>query len=250
MSERESFLERWSRRKLEIEEKSRSGDADADAKPAGETRAEEAMAAGAEPAAARAAAPTDGVGTAEPEFDFLSQLPSIESITATIRPFLRPGVPSELTHAALRRVWSVDPNIRDYIGLAENQWDFATGDIPGFGALELTEDLRKIVAEIVGGGPPTPAERTPAPEAASDGKAAEAESQPAKAIAESPAAAGPSARPTATTLEIRRSAEQVNAIDDKSIVQSNSIDVAARQDETQRNESKPMQRGHGGALPR
>jgi hypothetical protein len=65
-------------------------------------------------------------------------LPSIESIGAgsDIRPFLRPGVPADLTRAALRRAWSADPAIRDFIGLSENSWDFNGPDgVPGFGSL-------------------------------------------------------------------------------------------------------------------
>ena len=53
-------------------------------------------------------------------------LPPIGSIGAAsdIRPFLAPGVPVDLTRAALRRAWSTDPAIRDFIGLSENSWDF------------------------------------------------------------------------------------------------------------------------------
>ena len=61
----------------------------------------------------------------KPEFD-LSKLPSLESITSAtdIRAFLAPGVPQELSRAALRRAWAADPAIRDFVGLAENAWDF------------------------------------------------------------------------------------------------------------------------------
>jgi hypothetical protein len=64
-------------------------------------------------------------------------LPPIESIDAgsDIRPFLAPGVPADLTRAALRRAWSADPAIRDFIGLSENSWDFNGPDgVPGFGS--------------------------------------------------------------------------------------------------------------------
>ena len=62
-------------------------------------------------------------------FNALS-LPPIESIGAEsdIRPFLQPGVPQELTRAALRRAWVTDPAIRDFIGLSENSWDFNSPD--------------------------------------------------------------------------------------------------------------------------
>jgi hypothetical protein len=90
--------------------------------------------------------------SAEPAFD-VTKLPPIESITADsdIRAFLAPGVPPELTRAALRRAWAADPKIRDFVGLAENAWDFnAPGSAAGFGPLEMTEELRREVARMVG----------------------------------------------------------------------------------------------------
>jgi hypothetical protein len=97
--------------------------------------------------------PDFGEAGKEPEFD-LSKLPSIDTITSStdISVFLQKGVPSDLTRAALRRAWVADPGIRDFIGLAENQYDFITGsDLPGFGALDMpVEELRKLVAEVFG----------------------------------------------------------------------------------------------------
>ena len=91
-----------------------------------------------------------------PELPFdLASLPPIESITGAsdIRAFLAPGVPPELTRAALRRVWTADPAIRDFVGLAENAWDFnAPGAIAGFGSLEMTDELRREVMRMVGRG--------------------------------------------------------------------------------------------------
>src|SRR5262249_20388429 len=68
-----------------------------------------------------------------------------------IRAFLAPGVPAELTRAALRRAWAADPKIRDFIGLSENSWDFnAPGAMTGFGSLEMTDELRQQIARMVG----------------------------------------------------------------------------------------------------
>jgi hypothetical protein len=48
-------------------------------------------------------------------------------------------------------VWTADPAIRDFVGLAENAWDFNAADaITGFGALEMTDELRRHVARMVG----------------------------------------------------------------------------------------------------
>ena len=55
----------------------------------------------------------------------LANLPPVESIGSgsDIRPFLAPGVPADVTRAALRRAWSTDPAIRDFVGLSEDSWD-------------------------------------------------------------------------------------------------------------------------------
>ena len=77
----------------------------------------------------------------EEAFD-LSSLPSIDAITAAtdVRGFLQRRVPLELTRAALRQAWASDPSIRDFIGIAENQWDFNDPNaIFGFGPLEAAD---------------------------------------------------------------------------------------------------------------
>jgi Protein of unknown function (DUF3306) len=82
-----------------------------------------------------------------------SGLPSIEAITANtdVRGFLQSRVPVELTRAALRQVWTSDPAIRDFIGIAENQWDFNDPNaIPGFGPLGVTDIEPAILAQVVG----------------------------------------------------------------------------------------------------
>src|SRR5207253_3315872 len=52
--------------------------------------------------------------------------------------------------AALRRAWVSDPVIRDFIGIAENQWDFTNPTtIPGFGPLHETGDKLSLIAQPV-----------------------------------------------------------------------------------------------------
>ena len=88
-----------------------------------------------------------------------------------IRAFLAPGVPKELARAALRRAWSADPAIRDFMGLAENDWDFTDpAAMPGFGALPPGYDVKKMVAQIFGDGdkptePEAASQQPPAPQA-------------------------------------------------------------------------------------
>ena len=92
--------------------------------------------------------------TPETEPD-LSSLPSIDSISAAtdVTAFLRKGIPTELSRAALRRAWASDPAIRDFVGIAENAWNFNDPQaMPGFGPLDHSqEQLSALVDRIVGG---------------------------------------------------------------------------------------------------
>jgi Protein of unknown function (DUF3306) len=97
-----------------------------------------------------ASADSEAMAVPEEAFDPAS-LPSIESIVGDtdIVAFLRKGVPAALTQAALRKAWASDPAIRDFIGIAENQWDFNDPNgIPGFGPLAPTESGVDILAQI------------------------------------------------------------------------------------------------------
>jgi hypothetical protein len=135
----EEFLARWFRRKREA--RLAVDKAAVDAPPPGES----AETAGPAPVAAE---------TAAAEQVDISSLPAVDSITAAtdIAAFLGKGIPPELRRAALRRAWTADPAIRDFVGLAENAWDFNDPNaMPGFGPLDCSEEqLRAIVDRIVG----------------------------------------------------------------------------------------------------
>ena len=131
----EEFLARWSRRKREAK-------AAVDAPPP------------TEPAETPDPAPSaTAENPANAEVD-LANLPPVESITAAtdVTAFLRHGIPPELSRAALRRAWAADPAIRDFVGLAENAWDFNDPNaMPGFGPLDCSkEQLATLVDGIVG----------------------------------------------------------------------------------------------------
>jgi uncharacterized protein DUF3306 len=132
----EEFLARWSRRKREAKV---AADAPAPAQTA-ETP--------------NPASPVTAEDPANAEVD-LSSLPPIDSITAAtdVTAFLRQGIPQDLSRAALRRAWAADPAIRDFVGLAENAWDFNDPHaMPGFGPLDCSEEqLGALVDRIVGG---------------------------------------------------------------------------------------------------
>src|SRR5581483_4419299 len=132
--EEKPFLERWSQRKREAERERTAPVPDAKK---------------IDPA------PSAEIVSTQTEFD-VTTLPPIDSIgpQTDIRDFLRPGVPTELARAALRRVWSSDPAIRDFIGLSENAWDFEKpGGVPGFGPF-APDAAGQLVAQVFGGGSP------------------------------------------------------------------------------------------------
>ncbi len=150
-----NFLRRWSERKRAAQDRPAQDRFAEDSKAASEETLKECKSDAerkddAGPAVASENEPAKAV------FDPAS-LPPLESITAAsdVRAFLAPGVPEELTRAALRRAWHTDPAIRDFVGLAENQWDFTAPDgAPGFGALRFTPELRRMVADLIGSRPP------------------------------------------------------------------------------------------------
>jgi hypothetical protein len=135
----ENFLERWSRLKQES-----GAGVRAHTEPPQSEHAEFC-------ALPDINAQSDNAQSDPPAFD-PSSLPPIDSITAAsdIRAFLAPGVPEELSRAALRRAWVVDPTIRNFVGIAENQWDFTRpDDVPGFGSLDVTAELRRMITQLV-----------------------------------------------------------------------------------------------------
>ena len=149
MSEPEHFIARWSRRKRESAEEEAEATEPAAASGVSDETAhaddDRGEAGGVPPA-------RSGASELTSEFDW-TKLPPVETITAEsdIRAFLRAGVPPELTRAALRRAWAADPKIRDFVGLADYDWDFNTpGAIPGFGPLEMSEEVRRQVVRMIG----------------------------------------------------------------------------------------------------
>jgi len=238
MSDPEGFLSRWARLKREADETPQTASPnDASTTPS--------------PDASRAAPSADGVAppVMAPADELgvdLSALPSIDSITAAtdIRGFLAPGVPAELTRAALRRAWVADPKIRDFIGIAENQWDFtATDAIPGFGPLGPLDDVRRMVARVMGDEPERPeasevvasAENAPdlagGPETTALGSVESAATPVERAtVAEEPAAPAPSPANEVQCGEVTSAPHKDDLVDFTS--------------------DAPARRGHGGALPK
>ena len=209
----EEFLKRWSRRKQEAK------------------AAEQAPPSA--PAEANVVTPDAPGAASEPEID-LSKLPSLDSITAAtdITEFLGKGIPAELSRAALRRAWAADPAIRDFVGLAENAWDFTDPNaMPGFGALHGTpEQIGAMVERVIGGVRDT-AEKLASE--LSEKEQDQQKSRQASVSATSNTLANPAA---AATSQPNASAEPVVATQPEASAEEDH-DVAVRR------------RTHGGALP-
>lgn len=58
----------------------------------------------------------------------------------------------EPTPEELRSAWRTDPAIREFVEMADNQWDFNTPEaIPGFGDLGATAEARELIARAATG---------------------------------------------------------------------------------------------------
>jgi Protein of unknown function (DUF3306) len=231
MSEPENFLERWSRKKAESER---------DVPAAHEQRDIAVDQLKSDTTAASPSVPA----TSKPEFDIAS-LPSLESITKAtdIRVFLAPGVPAHLTRAALRRAWTADPAIRDFVGLQENDWDFTNPDaIPGFGDIAPHYDVKKLLAQLFnepeGDVVRADATRPAVPQ----------DAQPAKIVAESDAPVNSSEATPSGEPDGNRSPVTTMALSDTDFVQRNNDNARNGNSEVQMAE-RTSRRQHGGALP-
>lgn len=248
MSEPENFITRWSRRKREAAQ-------DADATKAAVAPAPTAESAHPDEGRRKEtdAAPADGAALEPSEVAFdPTMLPPIETITADsdIRAFLAPGVPAELTRAALRRAWASDPKIRDFVGLSENAWDFnAPGAIAGFGPLEMTDELRAQVAQMVGRGLDGEAtDRSASPERQGQTSSPEAPSQSADAAADATAKDAQSSEATPHQEGAGRHGEPDSSA---ALLQRNKAAVAPQRDpENCDNDQLIAKRLHGRALPK
>lgn len=207
MSE-DNFLARWSKRKREV-------------------AAEEARSAAENPAAAEAA---DLAPQAEEEPLDLSFLPKLEDLTpeSDIRLFLNKGVPETLRNAALRKMWALDPAIRDYRGEAlDYAWDWNTpGGVPGGGDLPEGFDAREMVARIFGD--------PPSDENLIEHAAARQEPPERVGVADPPLETAPEA----TAEDPEKPAESCETAQVRSDRAESAQDAAA-----------PKRRRHGGAAP-
>jgi len=250
MTDRENFLERWSRRKIEAEQApdavreqdvSEAPDEKAGDKPLAPVSDAQTPA-----TESTASATPDSKPKSDIKFDIAS-LPSLDSITAAtdVRAFLSPGVPAELTRAALRRAWAADPAIRDFKGLAENDWDFTDPNaMAGFGDLPADFDVRKLVAQIMG-----------EPGEVKEPKAAEPEPAPVASVQESAASQKIASVTDAAPAETedpaiaKTAGPETDASPEADLVHRNSNVASHNSNQPTEEDETKTRRSHGRALP-
>lgn len=182
----DGFLSRWSRRKIDA----RRGDRTA-------TPAKD---------------PTPAAPVTEPALtsEELAALPRPDALTAEsdVTGFLRRGVPAALRNAALRRVWLLDPAIRDFTGHARDyDYDWNTpGGVPGNGALGPGDNVTAMVRRVLGEPNARPHDGTAAP----DDRAARAAAGPERP----PASDEPRLRAVRSPSEQRRDGVRPHEGDD------------------------------------
>ena len=180
MSDPSGFLTRWSRRKRAAAEPAAAPLPDADVQTP----------------QADAPVPQQADAAALPE---MPPLPSLEEITAStdISMFMHPAVPEPLRAAALRRMWAIDPAIRDFVSEAvDYAYDWNTpGGVPGNGPLGPADDVARMIADLFD---------RPDPETAVE-PAAEGTPQTEQPIAPESAIAGTEPAPDAATPSLHAS---------------------------------------------
>ncbi len=241
----EPFLSRWSRRKRSV---ARGETAPADGSTATEL------------AGAREGAVTSGehsrVGGGgdaggEEELD-LSTLPKVEELDehSDITAFLDKRVPMALRNAALGRMWTLDPTIRDFIEVAENQWNWnIPGGTPFYEPLEGGAEMAEEILSGMGSAVKAVAEAVLPGDGASTlvdgGRVAGAAANAAVPIEGDPVS-DVAAHSDPATIAVQSDAPMPVSIRHS---QSEPVDVAMRQSEGSGVADDAPRRRHGGALP-
>ncbi|MGY6645096.1 MAG: DUF3306 domain-containing protein [Salinarimonas sp.] len=255
------FLGRWSQRKLSEKEKNeaqaRAPDSPdrADEEPESHELPDRDIASH-EAAQEISAAPQQEEILSEEE---LAALPPIDSITSQtdLRQFLRKGVPSAVKNAAMRKMWLLDPAIRNHVDYAvDYAWDWnVPGGVPGHGGQIAGESVAKMLDKLLP--KPVSDENQAAPELS--GHAADA---PDPEYVENQRQTGVQPEGEAADSDDVASAEQPKGDDSDPELrkvqpaehieaQAQSVDHGANGDSVSRSDEdeRLRPRRHGGALP-
>ncbi|MHB2209081.1 DUF3306 domain-containing protein [Methylobacterium sp. CM6257] len=245
----EGFLARWTRRKLAVRAAALA-DRDAPAVPddasvpAPDAPAIEA--AHIEPQAGPEAGPPEPGWADGPALD----LPSVDALTpeSDLAQFLQAGVPTALRNAALRRMWSLDPAIRDFVSEArEYAYDWNTpGSVPGLGPLLPSDDVKAMLGRLLGG-----ASRAEA--ASGEARDGEPEDPRAPSLAPEPPRTTDPALPSADLQDhvpaLPVAGETVPTRQAASAAEPGPGLEAARAVRGEPTDPRPRLRRHGGAVP-
>jgi Protein of unknown function (DUF3306) len=165
-------------------------------------------------------------------------LPSLDDIVpgADVSAFFGAHVPEVLRAAALRKLWVTDPQIKNFIEMADYQWDFTNPDsIPGWSSsLEgvdvkaMAERIFNVVAKVA------PESDAPIAPEALRGAAEDEAGEPLETADELTDTPAIPAASTPYSIQIETAPEQNGALQEKTSL-SNGYETARRR--------------HGGALP-
>jgi hypothetical protein len=233
----DGFLSRWSKRKQEV----RAAEAAERTTPADPVEGE-GPAEAATPDEERADAGGDDALTP----DEIARLPSVDELTAEmdLSVFLRKGVPDALRKAALRRMWSLDPKIRDFVSEArEYAYDWnVPGGVPGSGgALPPPDEIRKLAEQIVGG-------HRPLETGAAEPEGDVGEPAPSSISRPDAEAQGSSPSPRGGSFADQPGSPETLPPQSSAVVAEAPQPVAVRAGETNAGAAAPPRR-HGGAKP-
>ncbi|GAA0282221.1 hypothetical protein LNAOJCKE_1431 [Methylorubrum aminovorans] len=231
-----TFLSRWARRKEAVRAAELSElPVAADTAATGEALAAALSDETAPPMVAEADAGSEPASAPD---DLLASLPSLDDLTpeTDLTAFLQAGVPTALRNAALRRMWSLDPAIRDFVSEArEYAYDWNTpGGVPGMGPLLPTDDVKAMLKRVIDG---IPTKEVEEPEAATDEAATASEEDPAAPVG-------------ADTSELAAITQAEEA--SPPAVDSQPLNVSVpdnRLEAVQPTPQRPRLRRHGGAMP-
>jgi hypothetical protein len=185
----EDFLTRWSSRKLANRTQSARQVEHAEPEAGNEHSAAES---------GTVATPHKAGDTHDKQPFDPAQLPPLDSIGAdtNIAAFLGKEVSPDLTRAALRRAWTSDPAIKNFVGLVENGWDFNDPTaMSGFGPISAQE-VARLVGKVIEALPEAPPEDQTEEALTSEQKSqlASSSAQPAGSLEEAPKPEDPVSR--------------------------------------------------------
>ena len=141
--------------------------------------------------------------------------------------------------------------IRDFIGIADNQWDFTKPDsMPGFGSLELTPELRRAVLNLIGDALGQTGEEPADAKQVEQSEISGQQLPPAKVPAPGENDDSAERSPTRTDFAISENARADPVVAQNTNQDSNNDALTDRGISDTGEKSRSIYRKHGGAVPK